>query len=311
MKTLGLIGGMSWRSTLPYYELINEEVGHRLGGHHAARLLLWSVDFEPIQALQHEGRWEDIGAILAEAAGRLEDGGAELLVLCTNTMHLVSGAIEERAGIPLLHIADATAAAIEAAGLDRVALIGTRFTMDAPFYVERLRDRHGVEAVIPDEAGRAEIHRIIFDELCQGQVLRSSQGSARAVLAPLIEAGCQGVVLGCTELGLLLGDLDDLGVPVFDTTRVHALAAVDAALASTSPHCEVHGLALLRGTARVLSGLATPSDPAYPQARATLFPQAHLYLEGGRAGATVWPERRVRYCSACRGAELRWRRDNP
>lgn len=229
MKTLGLIGGMSPESTIPYYRLINRGVAQRLGGLHSARILLYSVDFQEIETLQQQGDWTRAGALLADAAQLLERGGAGLVVLCTNTMHKVAPAIEAAVSIPLLHIADATAKAIRAAGKATVGLLGTRYTMDQAFYRERL-EQHGLEVLLPGPEERLEVNRVIFEELCHGRIDPASRDRYRAIIAGLVAAGAEGVVLGCTEIGLLVG-ADDSAVPLFDTTALHAAAAVDAALA--------------------------------------------------------------------------------
>ena len=225
MNLLGILGGMSWTSTAEYYRLLNEEVAARLGGLHSARLLLYSVDFAVIEAMQNAGRWDEAGALLADAARGLERAGAQGLLLATNTMHRVAPAIEDAAGIPLLHIADVTARAVREAGLTRVGLLATAFTMEQDFYVARLA-AHGLEVLVPDDAGRAEIHRIIYDELCRGVVLGGSRQRYREVIATLATRGAQGVILGCTEITLLVGQ-GDSPVPVFDTTALHVRAAVD------------------------------------------------------------------------------------
>ena len=230
MRTIGLIGGMSWESTLPYYRQINEAIRQRLGGLHSARLVLYSVDFHEIERLQHSGDWDAAGARLAEAALALQRAGAEFLVLATNTMHKVADAIEAGVAIPLLHIADPTAAAIRAAGLQRVGLLGTRFTMEQAFYRERLEQGHGIEVLVPESEQRQQVHRVIYEELCQGQIHETSREVYRQVIADLVERGAQAVILGCTEIGLLVG-ADDASVPLFDTTRLHALAAAERALA--------------------------------------------------------------------------------
>lgn len=230
MRTIGLIGGMSWESTLPYYRQINEAIRQRLGGLHSARLVLYSVDFHEIERLQHSGDWDAAGARLAEAALALQRAGAEFLVLATNTMHKVADAIEAGVAIPLLHIADPTAAAIRAAGLQRVGLLGTRFTMEQAFYRERLEQGHGIEVLVPESEQRQQVHRVIYEELCQGQIQETSREVYRQVIADLVERGAQAVILGCTEIGLLVG-ADDASVPLFDTTRLHALAAAERALA--------------------------------------------------------------------------------
>ncbi|WJN60709.1 aspartate/glutamate racemase family protein [Pseudomonas sp. SO81] len=229
MKTIGLIGGMSWESTLPYYRHINEAIKARLGGLHSARLVLYSVDFHEIEQLQRSGDWQRAGELLGEAAAALERAGAEFLVLCTNTMHKVTDAIEQAVSIPLLHIADPTATAIRTAGLQRVGLLGTRFTMEQPFYRERLESRHGIQVLVPDEADRQLVHRVIYEELCLGTVRETSRQAYREVIARLVAQGAQAVILGCTEIGLLVGDTD-AAVPLFDTTLLHARAAADQAL---------------------------------------------------------------------------------
>lgn len=230
MKTIGLIGGMSWESTLPYYRQINEGVRERLGGLHSARLVLYSVDFADIERLQHEGNWDAAGQMLARAAQALQRAGADFLVLATNTMHKVAPAIEQVAELPLLHIADPTAEAIRAAGLRRVGLLGTRFTMEQKFYRQRLEQHHGIEVLIPDAQGRQTVHDIIYDELCQGRVLDDSRQRYRQVIAELIDRGAEAIILGCTEIGLLVS-AEDSSVPLYDTARLHALAAVEQALA--------------------------------------------------------------------------------
>jgi len=221
MKTLGLIGGMSWESTIPYYRIINETVREQLGGLHSARLILYSVDFHDIERLQQAGAWDEAGTILADAARALEAAGAEGLALCTNTMHKVAPAIESAVDIPLLHIADPTAAAVKAAGLHVVGLLGTRFTMEQDFYRSRLTDRHGLVVIVPDAADRAIVHRVIYEELCQGDLRAESRAQYRKILQRLVEAGAEGIILGCTEIALLVGP-DDAPVPLFDTTGLHA-----------------------------------------------------------------------------------------
>ncbi|QSX74251.1 aspartate/glutamate racemase family protein [Lysobacter arenosi] len=229
MKTLGLIGGMSWESTVPYYRLINQTVKQELGGLHSARLILYSVDFAEIERLQMSGDWDTAGQVLADAARALRAGGADLLVICTNTMHKVADAVEAASGLPLLHIADATAGEIRARGLQRVGLLGTRFTMEQDFYRQRLVG-HGLEVLVPDADDRGIVHRVIYDELCLGQVRDESRQQYRRIIADLVARGAQGVILGCTEIGLLVGD-DDASVPLFDTAALHARHAALAALA--------------------------------------------------------------------------------
>lgn len=230
MKTIGLIGGMSWESTVPYYRQINQTVKQRLGGLHSARLVLFSVDFHEIEQFQHAGDWDAAGALLAQAARALEAAGAECVVVCTNTMHKVVPAVEAAIAIPLLHIADPTAAAIARAGLATVGLIGTRFTMEQAFYTERLRERHGLQVLIPPPEHRELVHRVIYEELCRGEVLDRSRAAYRRVIAGLIERGAQGVILGCTEISMLVTQ-QDAAVPLFDTTLIHAVSAAEWALA--------------------------------------------------------------------------------
>lgn len=229
MKTIGLLGGMSWESTLTYYRILNEEVRERLGGLHSAKVLLDSIDFQPLEEMQREGRWADAAELLADAAAALERAGAEFLVIGTNTMHKVAPQIEARISIPLLHIADATAEAVLRSNLRRVALLGTRFTMEEPFLRERLEAR-GLEIVIPEQQERDEIHRVIYEELCLGDVRESSKAAYLRIIDALENRGAEGVILGCTEIGLLVTQ-DDVDIPVFDTTEIHARAAVDLALA--------------------------------------------------------------------------------
>lgn len=233
MRLLGLIGGMSWESTAIYYRHLNELVRERLGGLHSARLLLWSVDFAEIAALQHDGRWDEAGERLAEVAARLERAGAEGLVLCTNTMHLLADRLQAAVGIPLLHIADATGEAIVVAGCKRPALLATRFTMERPFYAGRLRQRFGLDPRVPDEAGRAEVHRIIYEELCRGIVVERSRQDALRRIDRLRDQGADCVILGCTELTMLLGP-QHVDLPVFDSTRLHCEAALTFALGESA-----------------------------------------------------------------------------
>jgi aspartate racemase len=229
MKVIGLIGGMSWESSAVYYRLVNEGVRTRLGGQHNARSLLYTVDFADVEAMQHAGRWDEAGEVLANAALRLERGGADCVVLCTNTMHKLADCIEAAVAIPLLHIVDATAAALVARGCDRVGLLATAFTMEQEFYRGRLRERFGIEAIVPDEADRRLVHRVIYDELCQGVVRPESKAAYVRVMRDLAGRGAAAIVLGCTEIMLLVGQADT-ELPVFDTTGLHAAAAVDWAL---------------------------------------------------------------------------------
>jgi len=231
MRTIGLLGGMSWESSLHYYRLINEEVRRRRGDLHSAELLLYSVDFAPIERMQADGRWDAAGDLLAEGATRLERGGADFIVLCTNTMHQVAPAIEARVRIPLLHIADATGAAIQQRGLGRVGLLGTRFTMEQPFYRDRLAERFQLDVITPPAADRQRVHAIIYQELCLGRIVDRSRDELRHIAAALAAGGAQGLIFGCTEIMMLLGQAD-VPVPVFDTTELHAIAAVDRALSA-------------------------------------------------------------------------------
>lgn len=229
MKTIGLIGGMSWESTVPYYRIINETVRGRLGGLHSARLVLYSLDFHEIERLQRSGDWIEAGHVLAQAARALKAAGAEFVVLCTNTMHKVAEAIEHAVDIPLFHIADPTAEEISRCGLTTVGLLGTRFTMEHAFYNDRLRARHGIDVVIPNEADRGFVHRVIYEELCLGKTIDESRAEYRRIIQRLVARGAQGVVLGCTEISMLVRP-GDSPVPVFDTTRIHASKAAEWAL---------------------------------------------------------------------------------
>lgn len=231
MKIIGLIGGMSWESTVPYYCQINEAIKERLGGLHSAKVILYSVDFHDIERLQHSGNWEAAGELLADAARSLESAGADFLVLCTNTMHKVASAIEAAVGIPLFHIADPTAAAIKQAGFSTVGLLGTRFTMEQDFYRDRLRERHGLQVLIPKPEDREIIHRVIYEELCLGKVVPDSRVEYRRVMAELIAQGAEAIILGCTEISLLVGQQDS-EVPLFDTTSIHARRAAEWALSA-------------------------------------------------------------------------------
>ncbi|WP_413729710.1 aspartate/glutamate racemase family protein [Sodalis sp. RH22] len=229
MKTLGLLGGMSWESTLPYYRLINQGISGALGGLHSADLVLYSVDFAQIARMQAEGDWQRAGDLLAAKAVLLQKAGAEAIVLCTNTMHKVADTIEWACPLPLLHIADATAREINARGLRRVGLLGTRFTMQQDFYRRRFEHPHGIEITVPGAAEMDAIHNIIFEELCLGKIRDESRHTFRRIIASLEGQGIEGLILGCTEIGLLIGE-DDATVPLFDTTTLHAAAAVAFAL---------------------------------------------------------------------------------
>ncbi len=228
MRRIGLIGGMSWQSTALYYQLLNEGIAERLGGLHSADCLLASVDFAPLAQLQAENRWDEAGELLAGTARSLEAAGAEILVLCTNTMHKVADAIEAAVDIQLLHIVDMTAAAARSAGLARVGLLGTSFTMEQPFYRDRLTS-HGLHVTAPDAEARTVVHRVIFDELCRGVVSDASRRQVRAIIADLVGDGAEAIILGCTEIELLIRQQDS-PVTVLGTTALHTAAAVDAAL---------------------------------------------------------------------------------
>lgn len=232
MKTIGLIGGMSWESTATYYRMINEAIRDRLGGFHSAKCIVFSVDFAEIELLQQTGQWERAGQILAQAAQRLEKAGAEILLLCTNTMHKCAPEIQAAITIPLLHIADATGYAIVKQNLTTVGLLGTRFTMEERFILHSLTHNFGLNVLVPDQGERQIVHSIIFDELVKGIILDSSRQAYQSVINRLVERGAQGIILGCTEIGLLIRP-QDTGVPIFDTTLLHSLAAVEASLQTT------------------------------------------------------------------------------
>jgi aspartate racemase len=229
MKTIGLLGGMSWESTLTYYRAINEGVKSRLGGLHSATIVLYSVDFDPIEKLQHSGDWAGTGDILCDAARRIEAGGAEFLLICTNTMHKVADTVAAAVTIPLLHIADATGQALQKAGIQRVGLLGTAFTMEENFYKGRLAERYGLDVLIPDAADRRLVHEVIYRELCLGAIKPESRQAFVEIVDRLAGQGAQGVILGCTEIGLLIRQADT-AVPLYDTTFIHAERAVDLAV---------------------------------------------------------------------------------
>ena len=229
MKTVGLLGGMSWESTALYYQQINEGIKQRLGGLHSAKIAMVSVDFHEIEALQRNGRWDRAGEVLAGAARRIEAAGADFLLICTNTMHKVAPQIAQAVTIPILHLADATADRIRAEGMQRIGLLGTQFTMEEDFYRGRLAERHGLDVIIPSEPDRQMVHRVIFDELCRGIVKSSSREAFLAVMAKMRDAGAQGIVEGCTEIVLLVNP-SHTDIPLFDTTAIHAEQAVAMAL---------------------------------------------------------------------------------
>jgi aspartate racemase len=229
MKIIGLIGGMSWESSAEYYRIINETVNERLGGLHSAKCMMYSLDMNEINILQHEGRWDEVSILAVDAAKRVERGGAEFIVLCTNTVHKLAESIEMSVNIPLLHIADATAKTIKNKQLLKVGLIGTRFTMEHEFYKGRLKEKHGIEVVIPNEEDRQIIHDVIYNELCKGELNENSRAKFQEIINRLVEDGAEGIILGCTEIPLLVKE-EDVEVPIFNTTRIHAEAAVEYAL---------------------------------------------------------------------------------
>ena len=229
MKTIGLLGGMSWESTIEYYRLLNQIVKARMGGLHSAKILMYSVDFEELVHLKHKGDWGKIGRILSEAATQIEDGGADCILLATNTMHKVADNIAMSTTIPLIHIADATAEAIKQQDLHRVGLLGTRFTMEESFYKDRLIYQHGLAVQVPDSEDRDFVHDVIYDQLCLGDIRPASRDRFRTIIGELTNSGAEAIILGCTEIGLLVKK-EDSTVPLFDTTEIHARAAVDWAL---------------------------------------------------------------------------------
>jgi aspartate racemase len=230
VKTIGLIGGMSWESSIEYYRIVNETVKEKLGGLHSARCVMYSVDFAEIELLQRQARWQAAAQQLIAAAQSVERAGADFVVLCTNTMHKSAADIQANITIPLLHIADATAQKISAVGMRKVGLLGTRFTMEEDFYTGRLRRQHGLEVIIPEAEEREVIHRVIYDELVLGEIRPESKAHYLRIIGRLIQSGAEGIILGCTEIGLLIHD-EDSQVPLFDTARIHAVAAVEYALA--------------------------------------------------------------------------------
>ncbi|NEQ46207.1 MAG: aspartate/glutamate racemase family protein [Leptolyngbya sp. SIOISBB] len=233
MKTIGLLGGMSWESTVSYYQQINEGIKNRLGGLHSAKIVLYSVDFHEIEVLQRQGDWAAAGAALAQAGRSLEAAGADFLVICTNTMHKVVPAIAAAINIPIVHIADATAAAIKAQGLQTVGLLGTQFTMEQAFYKDRLTEQPGLNVLVPAAGDRAIIHRIIYDELCLGKINPASRDAYLTIIQKLQQQGVEGIIAGCTEITLLINPAD-LTIPLFDTTAIHAAATVEFALSDIS-----------------------------------------------------------------------------
>ncbi len=226
MKTIGLIGGMSWESSIVYYELINKKVNELLGGFHSCKSLMYTVDFDKIVKLQHEDKWDELDVIMADAAKRLEKGGADIVVLCTNTMHLCSKAITDSISIPFLHIAEATGLEITNRNIKKVGLLGTKFTMEKDFYKEVLADKYGIEVIIPNEQEREKVHGIIYGELVHGQIKADSREVYKGIIENLEKNGAEGVILGCTEIPLLISD-SDVNIPIFDTTKIHAEKAVE------------------------------------------------------------------------------------
>ena len=229
MKKIGLLGGMSWESTTDYYRLINDGIKQKLGGLHSAEIILRSVDFAPLANLMTQGDWSAIGKILTEHARKIEAAGADFLLICTNTMHKVAPEIESQLNIPILHIADATAEVLAGGGIEKVALLGTAFTMEHDFYKGRLENRHNIDVVVPDTKQRQLVHDVIFQELCVGKVVEQSAQKYLGIIKHLEQQGAQGVILGCTEIGMLI-NADQVDIPLFDTTHIHAAKAVAAAL---------------------------------------------------------------------------------
>jgi len=229
MKTIGLIGGMSWESSIEYYRITNQQIKKALGGLHSAKSVMVSVDFAEIEALQHAGRWQDATQLMIQAARQVEAGGADFVVICTNTMHKMADDVQKAINIPLLHIADATAQVVRSQGLRKIGLLGTRFTMEEDFYRGRLIEKHNLSVLIPDQQDREIIHRVIYQELVLGKIISTSRGEYLRIIEKLVSAGAEGIILGCTEIGLLV-KTEDCQVPLFDTTLIHAEAAVEKAL---------------------------------------------------------------------------------
>ena len=229
MKTIGMIGGMSWESSLEYYRIMNQAVKEKLGGFHSAQCILYSVDFDDVEKLQHQGDWESLTRLMIEAAQRVKKAGADFLVICTNTMHKMADEVQRAIQIPLLHIADVTAGVVKADGQSRVGLLGTKFTMEQDFYKGRLKEIHGIDVLIPEDKERQVIHDILYNELCLGEIKELSREKFQSIIQNLVKRGAQGVILGCTEIPLIVRQ-EDYEIPLYDTTALHAKAAVDFAL---------------------------------------------------------------------------------
>jgi len=229
MRTIGLIGGMSWESSQEYYRIINQTVKERLGGFHSAKIIMYSVDFEEIEKLQHQGKWKELTELMIDAAQRVEKAGADFVVLCTNTMHKMADEVQKNIKIPLLHIADATAEKIKEKGLGKIGLLGTKFTMEEDFYKGRLKEKYGLDVIIPNEEERQIVHDVIYKELCMGEIKQSSKEQFKKIIQNLVSNGAEGIILGCTEIPLLIKQ-EDVEVPLFDTTKIHAKAAVEYAI---------------------------------------------------------------------------------
>lgn len=229
MKTIGLIGGMSWESSIEYYRLINETVKNKLGGLHSAKSIMYSVDFAEIETLQHQGRWSEATQMMIHAAKNIENGGADFVVICTNTMHKMAEEVEKNINIPLLHIADATAELIKSKSFETIGLLGTKFTMEEDFYKGRLEKKHRLNVIIPNDEDRNLVHKVIYDELCLGKINKTSENQFIQIINSLVSQGAQGIILGCTEIGLLVKE-ENCKIPLFDTANIHAVAAVEYAL---------------------------------------------------------------------------------
>jgi len=230
MKTIGLVGGMSWESTVEYYRIINQRVKEKAGGFHSAKLVMYSVDFDEVEKRQHRGEWQELTAMMIDAAQKVERAGADFILICTNTMHLMADEVQTGIRIPLLHIVDVTAEAVTARSFTKVALLGTRFTMEKDFYKGRLRLKHGLDVIVPEEKDREVIHAILYNELCLGEIKEQSRQAFQEIIARLETRGAQGIILGCTEIPLIVSQ-QDYRIPLFDTTTIHAEAAVNYALA--------------------------------------------------------------------------------